>query len=134
MQSIFELKNPMPFDADMFECMKNTATEALKNVKKYPSTQAIALHTSNGKIYCAVIADATSKDKSEEKAFLDRVKNEGSVKIDSVLCMWEDGGIDIPSFTFRKMLCDIEPQSTEASLFVMTKDGPAALKLESSMR
>ena len=134
MQSIFEFKTHIPFDADRFGITKKVAKEVLENAEKCEYTQAIALHTSSGKNYCAVIFNATSKDKIEEKALLELMKNDGSTRVESVLCMWQDGCIDVPSFAFRKMLCDADGQNSDATVFVMTKDGPAAVKLESIMK
>jgi len=54
--------------------------------------------------------------------------------LDYVLCMWQDGCIDIPSRTFRKMLCAMNPQNADALLFVMTPNGVSVVKLANTMK
>lgn len=129
MQSLFELKTELPWDRDTWDRMNLRATELLHDAKKQKYTQAIVLLTSEGSEYGAVIHDALEKDSLEEKALFDRLHHQNDTEIRYALCMWEDGGIDLPSISQRKMLCELNPQNTETKIFVMTKNGISVIPL-----
>ena len=134
MQALFELKNPLAFDANLFEAMKKTALDLLEGAEKDPYTQAIVLSSVTGKEYGARIKNALSQEKTDETALLERIKESGDTEIGCVLCMWQDHGIDVPSYAFRESLCSLDPQNSESLLFVMTADGVSAVKMSTLMK
>ncbi len=134
MKSVFEVENPLPFDADVFERMKKSADGLLCKADKREYTQAIVLLSRTGREYGAVIEDALSEDKNEEKALIDSLSTANDIKVSRVLCMWQDGGIDIPSFAFRKMLLEIDPSNNDCGIFVSTADGFSVIRLENTMK
>ena len=134
MQSIFELKNKFSYDPDIFDNMKADAVDLLRKAGNAEYTQAIVLFSVSERKYSAIIANACADDKSDELALLERVKVADDSEIRYVLCMWQDNGIDIPSFAFRKMLCDLNPKNSEALLFVTTTEGVSAIKLSQTMK
>ena len=71
---------------------------------------------------------------TEEKKLLEKLKASGDTEIRYVLCMWQDNNVDIPSFAFRKMLCDLDQKNQEAILFVMTTEGISATKMSATMK
>ena len=134
MKTVFDLKTELQFDVNAFEQMKDTAKGLLSGVEKTQYTQAIVLLSSKGKEYGAVIGNAISKDKAEEEALLKRLKDACDTEVCYLLCMWEDGNIDLPSIGFRKMLCEASAKNTETQIFVMTQNGAALKKLGSTMK
>ena len=134
MKSIFELKNPLPFDADVFEQMKNTALELLCGTEKKEYTQAIVLLSSAGREYGAIIENALSGDKKEEKSLTERLLSANDTKLSHILCVWQDGEIDVPSFALRQMLLDIDPSNKDCGLFVITADGCSVMSLANTMK
>ena len=134
MQAIFELKNPLPFDRNLFENMKKTALDLLDGAEKDPYTQAIVLFSVAGKEYSVRINNALSQEKTDEMALLEKIKKSGDTEIGCVLCMWQDHGIDIPSYAFRESLCALDPKNSESLMFVMTADGVAAVKMSTVMK
>lgn len=134
MKSIFELKNSLPFDSDIFEQMRKTALELLVNAEKKEYTQAIVLLSRAGNEYSAVIEDALLKDKSEEKDLIERLVSANDSTLSLVLCMWQDGSVDLPSFALRQMLLDIDPSNKDCGLFVMTADGGSVMSLGNTMK
>ena len=134
MQAIFELKNPLPFDRNMFDNMKKTAIKLLDGTEKDPYTQAIVLFSATGKEYSVRIQNALSQEKTDETAFLEKIKKSGDTEIGCVLCMWQDHGIDIPSYAFRESLCALDPKNSESLMFVMTADGVSAVKMSTLMK
>ena len=134
MHAIFELKNPLPFDANVLENMKKTALKLLDGAEKDPYTQAIVLSSATGKEYSVRINNALSQEKTAETALLEKIKESGDTEIGCVLCMWQDHGIDIPSYAFRESLCALDPQNSESLMFVMTAAGVAAVKMSTVMK
>ena len=134
MQAIFELKNPLPFDRNLFENMEKTALKLLDGAEKEPYTQAIVLFSATGKEYSVRIKNALSQEKTDETALIKTIKESGDTEIGCVLCMWQDHGIDIPSYAFRESLCALDHKNSEALMFVMTADGVAAVKMSAVMK
>ncbi len=100
--------------------MMNTANTILKDAECEQYTQAIVLLSSNGNEYSAIIKNALSEEKADEKALLELLKKADDTEIRYCLCMWQDGSVDTPSFAFRNMLCELNPKNSEAQSFVMT--------------
>ena len=134
MQALFELKKPLPFDRNLFENMEKTALKLLDDAEKEPYTQAIVLFSATGKEYSVRIQNALSQEKTDETALFKTIKESGDTEIGCVLCMWQDHGIDVPSYAFRESLCALDPKNLESLMFVMTADGVAAVKMSTVMK
>ncbi len=131
---MFEIKSPLFFDEGIFTKLKNTADEILLNTEKKQYTQAIVLLTSCGNEYSAVIENALSVEKSDEKALLDKLIAASDTRIDHILCLWHEGSVDIPSYDFRKMLCALNSDNENSNISVMTQDGYSVIKLGSTLK
>ena len=134
MQALFELKKTLPFDRNLFENMEKTAIKLLDGTEKDPYTQAIVLFSATGKEYSVRIQNALSQEKTDETALIKTIKESGDTEIGCVLCMWQDHGIDIPSYAFRESLCALDPKNSESLMFVMTADGVAAVKMSAVLK
>lgn len=129
MQSLFEVQNPMSFDSEALAKMYNTAKDLLRDAVPRQYTEAIVLLTATGKEYGTVIQDAISKTKSDEKSLLRKLSVASDTEVRYVLCMWASGGVDIPSYDFRKMLYELNNKNEDAGILIRTKDGYSAMKL-----
>ena len=134
MESIFDVKNPLPFDGDVFERMKTCALDLLSSSEKIEYTQAIVLLSTSGREYGKVIQNALSKDKKEEKELLELLTAANDTALSRVFCVWQDGAIDIPSFGFRQMLLQTDASNNDTGIFVSTADGFSVIKLENTMK
>ena len=135
MQTLFELKTKLTVDMAVFEQMKKTAEAELSKAATGQHVQAVVLLSAKGNEYSTLIKNALSKEKADETAFLEGIKNVNDTEICYVLCMWQaDKCIDIPSFDFRKLLCALNPKNTEALLFVMTANGVSGIKVSTTMK
>ena len=132
--SLFELKNPIAVDLCLFEKMKKTATELLRNAEKGQHTQAVVLFSAQGNEYGAVIKDTIAEDDSDEVALIESLKAADDTEIKCVLCMWQGNTIDIPSYRLRKMLRELNCQNAESLLIVMTFDGISGIKVVETMK
>ena len=129
MHTLFELNTKIDVDAAAFERMMNAAEAELSKAEKSQYIQAIVLLSVKGNEYSTLIKNALSKEKSDETALLKRIKDLNDTEIRYALCLWQDGGIDIPSYWFRKSLCTLDPKNTETLLFVMSTDGIGGIKV-----
>ena len=134
MHTLFELNTKIDVDAAAFERMINAAEAELSKAEKSQYIQAIVLLSVKGNEYSTLIKNALSKEKSDETALLKRIKDLNDTEIRYALCLWQDGGIDIPSYWFRKSLCTLDPKNTETLLFVMSTDGVGGIKVSTTMK
>ena len=134
MHTLFELNTKIDVDAAAFERMMNAAEAELSKAEKSQYIQAIVLLSVKGNEYSTLIKNALSKEKSDETALLKRIKDLNDTEIRNALCLWQDGGIDIPSYWFRKSLCTLDPKNTETLLFVMSTDGIGGIKVSTTMK
>ena len=132
--SLFELKNPIAVDLCLFEKMKKTATELLRDAEKGQHTQAVVLFSAQGNEYGRVIKDTIAEDISDEMALIESLKAADDTEIKYVLCKWQGNGIDIPSYKFRKMLCALNSKNSKSLMFVMTKNGVSGIKMSETMK
>lgn len=114
--------------------MKKRAEALLQNSEHEQYTQAAVLHSDTQKEYSAIIKNALSSERTDERSLLESLKRVGDTGIRCVLCMWQDGNIDIPSLEFRKMLLALNEQNARALIFVMTKNGISSIKLENTIK
>lgn len=134
MKTVFELKNELPFDKELFDRMRKTASDILNNTAKEEYTQSVVLLSSEGKEYSMVIKNALSQYKVDEASLLETLISENDTCIYRVLCMWQDGCIDLPSHSFRKMLSELNNKNRESGIFVKTKDGYSVIKLSITLK
>ena len=132
--SLFELKNPIAVDMCLFEKMKKTATELLRDAEEGQHTQAVVLFSAKGSEYGRVIKDTIAEDISDEMALIESLKAADDTEIKYVLCMWQGNTIDIPSYKLRKMLRELNCQNSESVLLVMTFDGISGIKVAKTMK
>lgn len=134
MQPLFELKNKKAVDLSVFDKMKKAAAELLADAEIGNYTQAIVLCSATGNQYGAVINDPLSKEKEDEKNLIERLRTANDTEISFALCMWQDKGIDIPSYAFRDLICSLNSKNADSLLFVMTEDGVSGIKLSATMK
>ena len=134
MQTIFEPKNELSFDRDVFESMRKSALDFLQTAEKNEYTLVIVLLSSTGKKYCTIVNNALTDDQGDTRSLLERLRLHNDIVVDRILCLWQDGNIDVPSFAFRKMLCALSPKNTASGIFVQTETGFSTVKLETTMK
>ncbi len=134
MKSVFVPKTVFPFDAAVYERMRQTAANILQEAEQSQCTQALVLFSSAGNEYGALIKDALSEEKADETALLEGLTAEHDTEVRYVLCMWQDKCLDIPSLAFRNMLCALDPHNTDALLFVATRTDVCAIKLAGTLK
>ena len=128
------MENTLKFDPDIFEKMMGRARDILNNSEKGEYTQTLILLSASGAEYAALIKNALSEEISDEKALIERLTLANDTEISQILCIWQNGGIDLPSHRFREMLCEADPRNTECKIFVLTQNGSSVVKLGKTMK
>ena len=131
MHSIMRDRGERPFETDLFSKMKEVALQLLSESQNGPYTQAIVLQSVTGDLYGTRIGNACLEEKAEETALALRTKER---EIRHVLCMWQDGSVDLPSFAFREMLCASQPKNADALVFVTAAGGVGTKLLSQTMK
>jgi len=98
-----------------FADLMQVAQNALVNL---PKSSVIVLRTAKNNIYHCVITNAYSNHEEEEKAFLDNLRQNDDLEVSQMVCMWRDGSLDISSFTFRDMLCQLHENNKNAEMIL----------------
>ena len=131
MRSLFDIKTPVPFDSDVFEKMRASASEVLKDKKTDRYAQVIVVLTERGNEHCIFVPNALTEEKADEKSLIEKLITESDTVITHLLCLWHDGenSIDLPSFDFRDMLVDMNETNLNTKIFVLTKDGYSSILL-----
>ena len=131
--SLFAGTTTDQFDAVIFEEMTEIARKALQG-KDGKQTQAIVLYTDRGVDYCSVIKDVLSTERTDETALLNQLTANDDTLVKNILCMWQNGTVDLPSYAFRKRLLETNAENSDAGIFVRTENGYAAVELKCTMK
>ena len=91
--------------------------QQLKNIdiRKYGIHSVL---TSKGNIYCKIIFNALSDESINEHSFLSELKSNDDTQIQKIVCLWSNGDIDMPSWKFRKMLCELNVENKNAQMLL----------------
>ena len=84
--------------------------------KKYEYHQCLVLGTNQGKekVYsftCDSVTDLINQSCSI-------LLQERIPTVQKIVCMWEGGAIDVPSYKFMKTLCDTNPENKKAEILL----------------
>ena len=88
--------------------------------KNLNNGQIIVMLSSKGNLYFAIITDiCTMCEPDRDIALLEELSQVNDAHIEKLLCMWAGGGFDIPSYTFRKKLCQIDTRNSDAKMLLL---------------
>lgn len=87
--------------------------------------QVTVLLTDNDNFYVAV--------NDLDGAICEELKRDGNTKIVKLLTMWKDGGIDLSSISFRKVLVEMDEYNQNTEIILQGKDGYIIKKLSATI-
>jgi len=132
-RKVYHVEPMSPCEYDRFYSMKACAEHALKALAPKENRQAIVLYTKNGNQYSAVIENALSEKGSDERALLQKLNAEADTEITDLLCLWQNGSIDLPSYRFRKQLIACNKTNQNTKIFVLSSHGYQAVALKKTI-
>ena len=112
-----------PFVSSIFDKMRQTAEFLLKDISTTKMTQAVVLLSSKGKEYSTIIEDVLAEEKLAEKSLLRELLANDDTEIGYILVVWKNGCVDVPSYDFREMLCRMNIENKNASIFFRCEAG-----------
>ena len=113
----------------MFEKMINIAQNKLNEITEVanglPEPQVTVLLTVGDNIYIAV--------NDLNGAICEELKQNKTTQISKIVTMWKDGGVDLPSLTFRKALVEMDEYNKNTEVVLQGKDGYLIKRLSVTM-
>ena len=114
-----------------FKQMLLVVKNALQSITPNQYTQVIALCCDNGCIYHTVINNALSGEKTAEQQLINQLIENKATLVKKIVCVWAKDEVtanmldclDMPSFDFRKMLCDCNSDNVNAEILLHSKEG-----------
>lgn len=114
-----------------FKQMLSVVKNALRSITPNQYTQIVAVCCDNGYIYHTVINNALSGEKAAEKQLIDRLIKNNATLVKKIICVWAKDEVtanmldclDMPSYDFRKMLCDYNSDNVNAEILLSGKEG-----------
>ena len=102
-----------------FDELLKAARGIFKTYEPTQYAQAMVLETCKGVIYGVGFCEPRDAAYgAQERALVKRLSDAKDTQIAKLLCVWRDGGIDLPSYSFRAMLCVLNTENTNAKIFV----------------
>ena len=97
---------------------------ARKEADQLSDGNTVVMLTSGGTIYSISFQDMNSAcDAEGAMKFLIEKKKSGDSKIEKMICMWHDGGIDLPSFAFREALLAVDSKNLSTQMLLNGFEG-----------
>ena len=82
----------------------------------------LSVLTADGVSHRTVIHNTQRRGESgahpDEQAFIDELKKAGDTEIRYIVCQTRNGGFDLPSYFFRKKLCELNPANGKAKILL----------------
>lgn len=104
---------------------RSKLNEISETVGGLPSPQVSVLLTDSDNIYIAV--------NDLGGAICEELKQNKTTKILRMVTMWKDGGVDLPSVTFRNALVKMDEYNKNTEVVLQGKDGYLIKKLSVTM-
>lgn len=125
MKTIFYAKSEDEIVGELgeFELIKKRADTLRKICEVQPYTQIVVILTSNHNMYGTVIDNVMDSAHPCEYAFLKELQNKHDTDIRQLVCMWSDGNLDVPSYDFRQMICDLHENNQNAEMLLRGAKG-----------
>lgn len=102
-----------------YQPLINISNGIVKKIAGEKMRQALVIQTSDNKIYEKVL-DYSGDSDEEEQSFLAEMEKDSTVI--RMVCCWCDGSLDLPSYSFRKKLCDLNKGNERAQMLLLGKD------------
>lgn len=109
-------------------------TRAKKDANELSKGNTVVMLTAKGTVYSVSFQNGYSAIEVEGvmKLFIEKKKN-SDAKIERLICMWHDGSIDLPSFTFREALVAAEGSNLSAKMLLSGLNGYVVKTIKASM-
>lgn len=111
-----------PTPVGEFRIMIDKAKEIKQKNLLSDYSQIIVVWTINNGCYCGMISVNDNAEDIKNSDLWNVLTVNDDVEIKSIVCMWPDEYFDMPSYTFRKMLCDLNQNNANAEMILSGQD------------
>ena len=122
-ESFSKLTVPMQLEA-MYEKALEAVSSLEQTVDGWPAPQVTVLLTTKNHIYVI---------ENDDLSVLAMLKAQNDTQIDKILTIWKDGGIDLPSYTVRNALLELNSANLDAEILLQIERGYRQVKLSVTM-
>lgn len=106
---------------------------AQAKVAEFPAAeQVVVVKTAQDNVY-AFANDVLSKGEEDESTFLRELCDKGETELAYVVCVWKNGGVEIPAMHFLKLILETDPKNSKTRLAVEGKNGIEERALEACL-
>ena len=122
-EALTKLIDPMKIERmqgkafDVLSCLEQT-------VEGWPAPQVTVLLTTKNHIYIV---------ENDDLSILATLKAQNDTQIDKILTLWKDCGIDLPSYTVRKALLELNSANLNTEILLQSERGYRQVKLSVTM-
>lgn len=119
-----------PFDTE-WEMLLNRAK---KEAEKLSDGNVVVMLTAKGTVISVSFQNVHSAIEAENamKLLIEK-KKDGESQIKRMVCMWHEGGIDLPSYAFREALVDIDSKNLSAQILLNGLGGYVVKTVKATM-
>jgi len=107
-------------------------TKATEKLEIEAPEQVVVMQSAKDEIYCIAFSDLQAATEGAIPA-LEQATAGIDTKIVRVVCMWRNGGIDLPSYALRDRLCKLNRENLDAQLLLQRADSPIIKRIADTM-
>ena len=109
--------------------------KAKTEAAKLQGGMAVVMLTAKGNVQSISFRSMrTACDADAAFEYLIELKKKGDSKIKRIVAMWSSGGIDMPSFAFRKVLLKVDESNASAEMLLVGLKSFVVKDVRSTMR
>ncbi len=98
-----------------YDTIAKRSQEIVKRIAGIEKKQVLILQTADNKIHEAIVDLSSDADVGEQTLFNEIGKNDTVTRL---ICCWANGAFDMPSYNFRKKLCELNPNNETAQMLL----------------
>lgn len=98
-----------------FDTIVKRSWEIAKRITGIAKKQVLIIQTADNKIYEAIVDLSSKSEEGEQTLFNIIGKNDAVIRL---VCCWSNGAFDMPSYNFRKKLCELNPNNETAHMLL----------------
>lgn len=102
----------IPEDYDM---IVKQSRELCKQIAGHEKKQILILQTADNKFYKAIVDWSSDSDAAEQALFNVIEKKDTIIRL---ICCWANGAFDMPSYNFRKKLCELNSNNETTQMLL----------------
>lgn len=103
-----------------------------KVVELPAAEQIVVVKTAQDNVY-AFANNVLSKGEEDERTFFKGLCDKGETELANVVCMWKNGGVEIPAMHFLKLILEADPKNARTRLAVEGENGIEERVLEACL-